>query len=153
MKIPVLTTKRSGATALIHTFCNHNRCCHHQAILTQSQMNLGHSDGDNLGNFCASHEQPTRMQIGVVNGSRPLFDNQKKKLRTWKSVRHSTKPHDNDNKCNNTYTGIITFTVGLALLPWVSATHLHWKGSICGKQTEITFTRTKSVPLYFRVPF
>ena len=153
MKITVLTTKRSGATALIHTFYNHNRCCHHQAILTQSQMNLGQSDDESLHNFCASHEHSSRMHNGVVNGSRPLFDNHKKKLRTWKSEGHSAKPHCKDNRCNNTYTGIITFTIGLAQLPWVSATHLHWKRSICGKQTEITFTRTKSVPLYFRVPF
>ena len=117
MKITVLTAERSGATAVKDTFWHHNRCCQHQAILTQSQMNLGHSDGDNLDNFCASHEQPTRMQIGVVNRQRALFDNHKKKLRNWKSVRHSTKPHCKDNKCNNTYTGINTFTVGLALIP------------------------------------
>ena len=140
MKTTALTTKRSGATALKDTFWKINRCCRNEAILTQSQMNLGHSDGDNLDNFCASHEHSSRMQIGVVNGPRPLFDNHQTKLRTWKSVRQSTKPHCNGNKCNNTYTGIITFTIGLAQLPTVSATHLHWKGSICGNQTEITFT-------------
>ena len=42
-------------------------------------MNLGHSDGDNLDNFCASHEQPWGMQIGVVNKQRALFDKHKKK--------------------------------------------------------------------------
>ena len=104
--------------------------------------------GDNLGNFCASHEHSSRMHNGVVNGPRPLH-NHKKKLRTWKSEGHSAKPHCNDNKCNNT---LITFTVGLAQLP-ISATHHHWKGSICGKQTGISFTLSKSVPMHFRGPF
>ena len=112
--------------------------CTHRAV--PRNHNLGHSGGDNLDNFCAPHEHPRGMQIGVVNGQRPLFENHQTKLRTWKSVRQSTKPHCHGNKCNNTYTGIITFAIGLAQLPTVSATHLHWKGSICGNQTEITFT-------------
>ena len=63
----------AAPTAVKDTFCNLNRCCQHQAIPTQSQMNLGHSDGDNLDNFCASREHPRGMHIVVANRPRALI--------------------------------------------------------------------------------
>ena len=73
MKITVLTAERSGTTAVKDTFWHHNRCCQHQAIPTQSLLNLGHSDGDNLDNFCASRELPRGMHIGAANRPRALI--------------------------------------------------------------------------------
>ena len=73
MKITMLTAERSGATAVKDTFWHHNRCCPHQAIPTQSLMNLGHSDGDTLDNFCASREHPRGMHIGATNRPRALI--------------------------------------------------------------------------------
>ena len=72
-EITVLTAERSGATAVKETFWHHNRCCQLQTMFTLRLMILGHSDGDNLGNFCASREHPRGMHIGVTNRPRALI--------------------------------------------------------------------------------
>ena len=47
-------------------------------------MILGFSDGDNLHNFCASHQSPWGMPIVAVIGSWALVENHQTKLCTWK---------------------------------------------------------------------
>ena len=81
----------------------------HHAILTQSQMNLGHSDGDILDNFCTSREQPTRMHIDAVNG-------QDHSLTITKRSYAPGKVYDIQQNHTTTTTSVTTLTLALTHL-------------------------------------